>query len=75
MTNKTKPGIRTEEAIKKWLALPDIGKHASVEGGKIELYTTTIEGPNGEGVIDYIARFKLSDIILKRYPKRKKVKK
>lgn len=68
MTNKTKPGLRTEAAIKKWLDIPEsAGKTADVHVEKGMVYLSDNED-------EVIAAFSLKDVILKRYRKRRKKK-
>jgi hypothetical protein len=73
MANKNKPGLKTEAAIKKWLAAES--RYGLVEympkrgPDRIDLWITV------DGKDELIARFSLKDVILKRGPKKKKVKK
>lgn len=66
--------LRTEKAIKAWLALPVNKKRIGYDPSRrwIHLYESGVNEGLGFAII---AKFAIASIVTKRYPKRKKAKK
>ncbi len=74
MTNKNKPGLKTEAAIAKFREIRNCYKKDLTFDRRKEVISLW-DCSKPFGPAELIARFSLKDVILKRGPKRKKVKK